>query len=62
MDFGKGLEFCSAYASFEEAIKGSLEPGKLADMVVLSNNPYQVPPENLKDIEIEMTMMNGRFV
>ncbi len=52
----------SAYASFEENIKGSLEAGKLADMTVLSGNPYQLPPEELKNIDIEMTIMNGQVV
>jgi hypothetical protein len=50
----------AAYASFEENIKGSIAPGKLADMVVLSADPLKSPPEQLKDIRVEMTIIDGR--
>ncbi|MFH1775237.1 MAG: amidohydrolase [Chloroflexota bacterium] len=50
----------AAYASFEERIKGSLTGGKLADMVVLSHDPLTSPPEQLKDIRVEMTIIDGR--
>ena len=52
----------AAYASFEEDIKGSITPGKLADMVVLSDDPTQVPPEQIKDIKVEMTIIGGEVV
>jgi hypothetical protein len=52
----------AAYASFEENIKGSLTPGKLADMVVLSDNPLKTPPEKIKDIKVEMTIIGGEMV
>jgi predicted amidohydrolase YtcJ len=52
----------AAYASFEEDIKGSISPGKLADMVVLSADPLKVPPEQLKDIGVEMTIIGGKVV
>lgn len=51
-----------AYASFEEGIKGSITPGKLADLVVLSSNPDQVEPEELKEIKVMMTIINGKVV
>jgi len=51
-----------AYASFEEDIKGSITQGKLADMVVLSDNLLKVPPERLREIKVEMTIINGRIV
>jgi predicted amidohydrolase YtcJ len=52
----------AAYASFEEDIKGSIAPGKLADMVVLSADPLKSPPEQIKDIRVEMTIIDGRVV
>ena len=51
-----------AYASFEEDIKGSVEPGKLADLVVLSEEILSVPEEQIKDVEIELTMIDGEVV
>jgi predicted amidohydrolase YtcJ len=52
----------AAYASFEEDIKGSITPGKLADMVVLSDDPLKSPPEQIKDIRVEMTIIDGKIV
>ena len=49
----------AAYASFEEDIKGSITPGKLADMVVLSSDPITSLPEQIKDIRVEMTIIGG---
>ena len=51
-----------AYASFEEDIKGSLEPGKLADIVVLSRDIFNTPPEEILEINADMTMVDGVFV
>ena len=52
----------AAYASFEENIKGSITEGKLADMVVLSADPLKSPLEQLKDIRVEMTIIDGKVV
>lgn len=49
-----------AYASFEEDIKGSLEPGKLADFVILEQDPHDVDPDAIKEIKIIQTIMGGR--
>ena len=49
----------SAYASFEEDIKGSIEVGKLADFVVLSQDPTHVQPDRIKGIQVERTYIGG---
>ena len=48
-----------AYASREETIKGSITPGKLADFVVLSDDPHTVDPSKIKDIQIVRTVTGG---
>ncbi len=52
----------AAYASFEEEVKGSITPGKLADVVVLSDDPTESPPEQIMDIKVEMTIIGGKVV
>ncbi len=51
-----------AHASFEENDKGSIEAGKLADLVVLGQDPTEVDPSTLIDIPVERTMVGGRWV
>jgi predicted amidohydrolase YtcJ len=51
-----------AYASFEEHEKGSIERGKLADLVVLGRDPLHENPLTLVKIPIERTMVGGRWV
>ncbi|PYV85444.1 MAG: amidohydrolase, partial [Acidobacteria bacterium] len=50
-----------AYASFEENLKGSIEPGKLADLVVLRRDPLKEQPLSLVDIPVHRTMVGGRW-
>ena len=57
-----GFTMEGAYASFEEDIKGSIEEGKLADLVVLSQDIFEIPEDNIKDVELEMTIFNGEIV
>ena len=52
----------SAYAEFMEDAKGSVTPGKLADLTVLDRDPAAVFPERIKDIPVEMTVVGGRIV
>jgi predicted amidohydrolase YtcJ len=52
----------SAYAAHEEGIKGSIEPGKLADLVVWSEDPYTAPLQRLWQIPIAMTLIGGEIV
>jgi hypothetical protein len=58
----QAMTLWAAYQHFEEARKGSLEPGKLADLVVLSANPTKVDPEALDQIEVVQTIKEGRTV
>ncbi len=51
-----------AYASFEENAKGSIEPGKLADMAVLDRDILSIPSEEIKDMRVEMTIVGGDIV
>jgi predicted amidohydrolase YtcJ len=52
----------NAYASFEEKIKGSIEPGKLADIAVLSEDLYDCPADQIKEIVSDMTIVGGKVV
>jgi hypothetical protein len=52
----------AAYGTFEEDRKGTLESGKLADLVVLSNNPLTVSAEDVRNIEVLMTIVGGKVV
>jgi predicted amidohydrolase YtcJ len=52
----------NAYASFEENIKGSIEPGKLADMAVISDDILTCPSEAIKNIVSELTLTGGKVV
>lgn len=52
----------NAYAAFEENIKGSIEPGKLADLVVLSDNILSIDPVKIKDVKVDMTVFDGEVI
>jgi len=58
----QGYTIKGAYINFEEDIKGSLEPGKLADMIVLSDDILTIDPEEIMNIEIEQTWVDGKLV
>ena len=49
----------AAYGTFQEDIKGSIKVGKLADLVILSDNPMTVPESDLANLEVLMTMVGG---
>lgn len=51
-----------AYSAFDETLLGSIEEGKLADMIVLSDDILSINPDQIKDIKIEKTFMDGRQV
>lgn len=52
----------AAHSSFEERIKGSIKAGKLADLVVLSDDLQKIEPSKIKDIKVEMTIVGGKAV
>jgi predicted amidohydrolase YtcJ len=52
----------SAYAEFQEQVKGSLTPGKLADLVMLDRDIFAIPPEDIASARVLMTIMDGRVV
>jgi predicted amidohydrolase YtcJ len=52
----------SAYAQFDEKIKGSLEPGKLADLVVLSRDIFHIDPVEIQNTRVDLTICDGRVV
>ena len=58
----KAYTLDAAYASFEENIKGSIEVGKLADMVVLSDDILTIDPIKIWDVKVEMTIFDGEIV
>ena len=52
----------SAYAENQEAIKGSIAPGKLADLVVLSEDIFNIDPVQIESTRVDMTIFNGKIV
>jgi len=52
----------AAYAGFDEARVGTVEPGKLADLVVLAASPWEVSPDTIADIDVWRTVVDGRVV
>ena len=58
----KAYTLDAAYASFEENIKGSIEVGKLADMVVLSDDILTIDPVKIWDVKVDMTIFDGKII
>ncbi|HVP36873.1 MAG TPA: amidohydrolase [Terriglobales bacterium] len=58
----KAYTIGSAYAEFQERKKGSLEIGKLADIVVLSKDIFSIPLEDIPEVDVEMTVLGGKVV
>jgi predicted amidohydrolase YtcJ len=58
----QAITIWSAYQHFEEERKGSLSPGKLADLVILDKNPLKVAPQDIKDIQVMETIKEGETV
>ena len=62
MDAIRAYTINGAHASFDETNLGSIETGKLADMIVLSDDITSVGSDKIKDISVELTLVNGRIV
>jgi len=52
----------AAYASFEEKVRGSIEPGKLADITILDGDLTETPAEQIKDMPVHMTLVGGKIL
>jgi predicted amidohydrolase YtcJ len=52
----------SAYAEFQENVKGTITPGKLADMVIISEDIFKIDPKEIEKVKVVMTIMDGRVV
>jgi len=52
----------AAFAAFDEKVKGSLIPGKLADLVIINEDLRKIVPENIRDAKIMLTMVGGKIV
>jgi predicted amidohydrolase YtcJ len=52
----------AAYASFDENKKGTINVGKLADLTILSHNLFDISPNNIRDVAVEMTIVDGKVV
>jgi hypothetical protein len=58
----KAYTINNAYAAFEENMKGSIEVGKLADLVVLNEDILAIDPVKIKDIKVDMTVFDGKII
>lgn len=52
----------SAYAEFQDTVKGSITPGKLADLVILSDDIFTIDPKLIRDVTVERTIVGGKVV
>ena len=52
----------AAYAQFQEGIKGSITPGKRADLVIIENDPFKIEPDMIKDIKLVRTVVAGKVL
>ena len=52
----------SAYAEFQEAEKGTIARGKLADLVILSGDIFNIPPASIRDVKVMTTIVGGKVI
>jgi hypothetical protein len=58
----RGMTIWAAYSNFEEDEKGSIEPGKFADFIILEKNIMKVPEDEIPNIKVLQTWVNGEKV
>jgi predicted amidohydrolase YtcJ len=58
----RGYTVGSAYAEFADQIKGTLAPGKLADLVLLDKDLFKIPPAEIDTVHVQLTITDGRIV
>ncbi|MBP9665473.1 MAG: amidohydrolase [Pyrinomonadaceae bacterium] len=58
----RAFTYGSAYAEFQEGVKGTLEVGKLADLVILSEDIFTIEPAKIRDVQVLQTIVDGRIV
>jgi predicted amidohydrolase YtcJ len=58
----KSITLWAAYQHYEEATRGSIEVGKLADFVVLDKNPHSIPIEELANLKVLQTIKEGKTI
>jgi predicted amidohydrolase YtcJ len=52
----------AAYASFDGDKRGNIEVGKFADLTILSDDPLKVPPYGIKDVIVDIIIVDGKVV
>lgn len=58
----RAYTYGSAYAEFQENVKGTITPGKLADLVILSDDIFTINPNNIRNAKVLMTIVDGKVV
>jgi predicted amidohydrolase YtcJ len=58
----RAYTYNAAYAEGEETLKGSIQPGQLADIVVLSRDIFQIDPAEIENVKVDLTFLGGAVV
>jgi predicted amidohydrolase YtcJ len=58
----RAYTYNAAYAEGEEALKGSIQPGQLADIIVLSSDIFQINPIEIENVKVDLTLLGGQII
>ena len=58
----RGFTTWAAFASFQEKLLGSIEPGKLADFTIIDRDVLTIPPQDILNTRILFTIVNGKII